>query len=401
MKLAFIHDGPLFESDGGYYEYSYHNLYERYSYIADEITFLIRTAPVGPNSGLTPVPHEIKVTAVPNTKSPKALLRNSAEANQIIQKCVEENDIFILRLQSMIAEKALKYILKAGKPFICEVVACAWDSYWNHSALGKLVAPIEFARVRGAVRKSDYVYYVTTEFLQSRYPANSEAHTVCCSNVVLDSLDDTALQRRIKRQEGKPIHGRPLIMGTAAALDTRYKGQEYVIRAIPLLRELGIDVEYRLAGGKNRNPEDNYLADVAKSCGVADRVKFVGTLSKDCMRAFYEDLDVYVQPSKQEGLPRAVIEAMATGCPCIGTNIAGIPELIQNDLLFEKGSAKEIVSATQKLLSLNLADVSRRNYQTSTRYAYDILEARRREFYDCFIKDKLGANSAETGGLEV
>lgn len=397
MKLVFVHDGPLFESGGNYYEYAYHNLYERYSYIADEITFLTRVAPIGTNGGLTLVPQAVKVTGVPNTKSPKALIQNSMAANHIIEKCVADNDIFILRLQSMIAEKALKYILKAEKPFICEVVGCAWDAYWNHSALGKLVAPVEYARVRNAVHRSDYVYYVTTEFLQSRYPAKPDARTVCCSNVVLDDLDDSALLRRLKKLETQPTGGRPLVIGTAAALDTRYKGQEYVIRAIPMLRELGIDVEYRLAGGRNRNPRDHYLADVAEECGVSDKVKFIGTLSKGEMRGFYEGLDVYAQPSKQEGLPRSVIESMATGCPCIGTNIAGIPELIQGDLLFEKGSAKGVVSAVQRLLMTDLAEVARRNYRISTLYAHDILDARRKEFYDMFIEERLGRVSAAKG----
>lgn len=401
MKLVFIHDGPLFENNGDYYEYAYHNLYERYSYIADEITFLTRVVPLGANGRFTPVPRAVKVTGVPNTKSPKALVQNGMAASRIIKKCVAENDVFVLRLQSMIAEKALKYILKAGKPFICEVVGCAWDSYWNHSALGKLVAPVEYVRVRNAVRQSDYVYYVTTEFLQSRYPAKPGARTVCCSNVVLDDLDNSALLRRLKRLETAPYGGRPLVIGTAAALDTRYKGQEYVIRAIPMLRELGIDVEYRLAGGRNRNPGDHYLADVAEECGVTDRVKFVGTLSKDEMRGFYEGLDVYAQPSKQEGLPRSVIESMATGCPCIGTNLAGIPELIQSNLLFEKGSARGVVSAVQRLLMMDLAEVARRNYRISTQYSCDILDARRRKFYDTFIEEKLGRVSAATERTDV
>ena len=42
MKLLFIHDGPLYVSnDGNYYEYSFHGLYERYSYLANDITFLM------------------------------------------------------------------------------------------------------------------------------------------------------------------------------------------------------------------------------------------------------------------------------------------------------------------------------------------------------------------------
>ena len=44
MRLTFIHDGPLFyNDDGNYFEFAYHELYERYSFLADEIYFMMRT----------------------------------------------------------------------------------------------------------------------------------------------------------------------------------------------------------------------------------------------------------------------------------------------------------------------------------------------------------------------
>ena len=47
IKLLFVHDGPIFYDDEGkYYEVSYHGLLERYQYIADDITFLMRVEPV-------------------------------------------------------------------------------------------------------------------------------------------------------------------------------------------------------------------------------------------------------------------------------------------------------------------------------------------------------------------
>lgn len=389
MKLAFIADGPVFEKDGSYYEYAYHNLYERYSYIADEIRFLMRTKPLGSNSSFTKVPSEIGVIGVPDTKSIEDYFKNGAEAKEIVQRCVSECDVFVLRLPSVIAETAQKYIEAQGKPYIIECVGCAWDSYWNHSLLGKFVAPIEFFRTKRAIARADYVYYVTTKFLQSRYPAKKGARTVCCSNVVLDAPSDKALNRRLDRMSHRSKDSSRLVLGTAAALDTRYKGQEYVIRAIPILESLGYDVKYRLAGGKNRNQDDTYLADIAEHLGVTDKVEFVGALSKKDMSAFYESLDVYVQPSKQEGLPRAVIEAMATGCPCIGTNIAGIPELIQSELLFKKGSVDGVVAAVKRLMGMNLSEIAKQNYITSTQYTYEILDMRRSNFYDQFKKECL------------
>ena len=77
---------------------------------------------------------------------------------------------------------------------------------------------------------------------------------------------------------------------------------------------------------------------------------------------YYDSIDIYVQPSKQEGLPRAVIEAMSRGCPVLGTDIAGIPELIQERCLFKKGSVKSFINAVERLLICNQADIAIENF---------------------------------------
>ena len=72
MKLLFVHDGPLFYDDeGNYYEYAYHDLYERYTYLADDITFMMRTKLISGDNKFTKVPSEINVINVPNFKNVK------------------------------------------------------------------------------------------------------------------------------------------------------------------------------------------------------------------------------------------------------------------------------------------------------------------------------------------
>ena len=384
MKLVFIHDGPLFyDKDGNYYEFAYHELYERYSYMADKITFLIRTKPVEGKT-FTLVPPQIEVISVPNFKSPKTILVNKPKAEKIVEKCVRENDVFVLRTQSSIAQLAVKYIRKYNKPYIVESVGCSWDSYWNHGLLGKAVAPYMYYKTRSIIGKAKYIYYVTGKFLQRRYP--TKGYTVSCSNVVIDEPADTTLVKRLEKLKGFDPH-KKLILGTAAALDTRYKGQEYVIRAIKPLTEMGYDVEYHMAGGYNGTKHDYFLRDLAKELGVTDRVKFVGNLSADKMPEYYDSLDIYVQPSKQEGLPRAVIEAMSRGCPVIGTNIAGIPELISKICLFRKGSDTEVIKAVERVLGTDLEKLAKRNFAKSKEFSREKLIKKREAFYDVFLSE--------------
>lgn len=384
-RLVFIHDGPLFyDAEGNYYEFAYHELLQRYSYLADEITFMMRTKPIEGTQKFTLVPKEIKVTSVPNFKSAKMVLKNKPIAEKIIEQCVKINDYIVLRSQSSIAQAAMKYIKKYKKPYIVESVGCSWDSYWNHGLIGKIVAPYMYLRTKSIIKNAPFVYYVTTKFLQSRYPTEGKA--VCCSNVVLNYLDETVLEKRInKLKKFDPL--KKLIIGTAAALDTRYKGQEHIIRAIPELEKRGYNIEYRLAGGITGPKNNTFLKDLAEKYGVSDRVVFVGSLSAAQMSDFYDAIDLYIQPSKQEGLPRAVIEAMSRGCLVLGTNIAGIPELIQKECLFGKNSDKEVVVAIDRILKMNLIEIAKQNFETALNYDKKKLNAKREKFYDMFLEE--------------
>lgn len=385
MKLVFVHDGPLFfDDDGNYYEFAYHELLERYSYMADEITFMMRTKKIDGINKFTPVPKEIKVVSVPNFKSPKLYLKNKKAAEDIVEKCIKENDYVVLRSQSSIAQLAIKYIRKYNKPYIVESVGCSWDSYWNHGLLGKAVAPYMYYKTRSIIKKADYVYYVTTKFLQKRYPTKGK--TVCCSNVVLNKVEDSVLENRLNKIAAFDNKGK-IILGTAAAIDTRYKGQEYVIKAIPELVAEGYDVEYHLAGGVTGAKENTFLHDLAVECGVIDRVKFMGSLSSDKMGDYYDSLDLYVQPSKQEGLPRAVIEAMSRGCPAIGTSIAGTPELIPEKCLFHKGSTSEVRNAIVRIIGSDMTKLAKDNFEKAKSYEKTVLTKKREAFYDKFLKD--------------
>lgn len=386
MKLVFIHDGPLFyDSDGNYYEFAYHELYERYSYLADNITFMMRTKPIEGTQKFTLVPKEISVVSVPNFKSPKTLLKNKKKAKSIVEKEIKKADYVVLRSQSSIAQLAIPFIKKYKKPYIIESVGCSWDSYWNHGIIGKLVAPYMYYKTHKAIKEAKYVYYVTSEFLQRRYP--TQGATVSCSNVVLDKLDDSILEKRLKKlRDFNP--NKKIVLGTAAAIDTRYKGHEYVIKAIPELVKKGYNVEYRVAGGVTGQKKNTFLADLAKEIGISDRVVFCGSLSSSQMPEYYDSLDIYIQPSKQEGLPRAIIEAMSRACPVIGTNIAGIPELIQKEFLFKKGSSEELVHALKRILKRDLGAVATHNFNKAKQYEREKLVLKRQRFYDIFINNE-------------
>lgn len=384
-KLAFIHDGPIYYDEyGNYYELAYHGLYNRYRYLADDITFVMRTEKVKDSTRNTLLPKEVHVVHVPNFKTPMKYITSKKAAENIIKDVVKRSDIIVLRNVSSCANIALKYCRKYKKPYIFEVVSDAWKSLWNYSLLGKFMAPYCHIKEKINIYNSKFVYYVTDKYLQKIYP--TKGTSIGCSNVLITISNDLAIKRRISKIENfKDMGMNKIVLGTAAAVDVRYKGQADVIRAIPFLLKRGYDIEYLLAGGNRL--KSTYLLNLGKKLGVSEYIKFCGSLKAEEMNDFYDRLDIYIQPSRQEGLPRAVIEAMSRGCPVLGTNIAGLPELIQKNMLFHPGNYKEIAEKITFMIHCDLEKISIRNYNKSLEYCADKLENKRNIFYDLFLSE--------------
>lgn len=120
-----------------------------------------------------------------------------------------------------------------NKPFLIEVVGCTWDAYWNYNNLGKLIALPSFIYMRKIVKNSKYVIYVTNKFLQKRYPTNGI--NTNCSNVYLKEIDECVLRKRLDKINNLRVQDK-IILGTAAAVDVKNKGQQYVIKALGKLK---------------------------------------------------------------------------------------------------------------------------------------------------------------------
>src|SRR5699024_10353844 len=194
----------------------------------------------------------------------------------------------------------------------------------------KAYAPIMVARTQRAVARAPFVAYVTREFLQRRYP-NRHGQQIACSNVRIDTPSEDVLKQRLARVARQD---RPVRLGLIGTLKTRYKGIQTVFAALARTRDELPPVIFHILGAGDSIP----WRKEAESCGVADLVQFDGLRNpgREVME-WLDDIDVYLQPSFQEGLPRATVEAMSRGCPVIGSTCAGIPELLSSDCCIKPG----------------------------------------------------------------
>ncbi|MFQ5477322.1 MAG: glycosyltransferase [Candidatus Binatia bacterium] len=146
-----------------------------------------------------------------------------------------------------------------------------------------------------------------------------------------------------------------------------YKGLHYLIDALALLVRRGVDAVCEIAGN---GPQLTLLRKRTRELGVADRVTFHGYVDHVRLVELYRKASVFALPSivmgncgKHDVIPNVLVEAMAVGLPVVGTNLSGIPELVEHGvtgLLVEQRNAEALASALEKIHS---------DPETSRRYA--------------------------------
>lgn len=321
-----------------------------------------------------------RLIVLPNLSSPINLLRPNPEAVSKLRAAIAATDIVIARLPSEIGLVALREARRLGKPAIAEVVGSWIDALARHGGRGaKLYAPIADWRMRRAVARADYVHYVSAEFLQRRYP--NGRMTIGVSDVMVARPGPEVLEGRLART----TDARPLVFGMVAVISNRQKGVDIAIKALAKARRTDPGLELKVLGPGDPEP----WRAVAAEQGVADAVQLCGPAQRgDQVLGWIDGIDVYVQASFQEGLPRALIEAMRQATPALASTAGGTPELVRDPWLHIPG---DIDTLAAQMLAVRPAEVraemARTNFATALPYSLDEVTRRREDFWRAVMAD--------------
>jgi glycosyltransferase involved in cell wall biosynthesis len=161
-------------------------------------------------------------------------------------------------------------------------------------------------------------------------------------DIIYNGIDTGEFIVRKERNDGKTV------VLTVARL-IRRKGIDDLIRAVPWVLDKCPDLLVRIIGEGNLESE---LRGLAKELGVADHVEFLGYIPHEELPGYYATSDVFVLPSRNEGMSNTVLEAMAAGLPIITTDTGGTRELIAgNGLVIPQGQPDAIAGAILQYLS--------------------------------------------------
>lgn len=383
MKATFFFDTVLLKDDNQNFfgmTLTYEFIKNRYLQYFDEMTISTREKNKSQEKG--------NYTGYKITNGENVLVKPITEYNNIldsirkrkkiesqIDKLVKDTDFVIIRMPSVIGIFACNSAKKYNKQYVIEMVACPLDGYINHTKkTGVFLAPIMYYLNKKYIKNAPKVLYVTSKFLQKRYPTYGEE--VACSDVDLPKTDiETLVNRKNKIEECK--YSKILKLATIASVELKYKGHIYVFKAIAKLKKEGRNIKYYLAGGG----DNSRLKKLASKYGIQDNVVFLGSLTHEKVFELIDSIDIYVQPSLQEGLPRALIEAMNRACPAIGSNAGGIPELLCKDFIVKKRNSRAIYKILKNITTEQLTKQAEYNYERSKEFEKEKLEVKRRLFY--------------------
>lgn len=392
-NALFIHSHRFqYGRDGKVYskgQFPYEVIKNRYLPYCTEIVMAARGEQLdaSKNLSLSSGPN-VRHSKLPNLSTIKYRRKRIKELDHQLYHLIEKADILIARMPSTYAIHAIQIAKKLGKPYVTEVVGDVLNSLWTHGSIyGKILAPFSYLKSRRMIRNAPYLIYVTKEHLQKRYPHNENALSIHASNVELPTTKKKVLEKRIdkiknldKRKEVK--------IGLIGNYSSKYKGIDTAIKSLKNIIEKGFNCKlYVLGSGENQ-----WLLDLSKRLGIKDRVIFVGILpGGEEVLKWLDTLDIYIQPSLTEGLPRALIEAMSRGLPCVGSSVGGIPELLDSQFIHKPKSDSELSQKLEKLL-LNknkMLEQAKINFNSSKEYTSEVLDARRKHFWSKVISKEL------------
>ncbi len=266
------------------------------------------------------------------------------------------------------------------RPYAFEVVGHAGEGarqVRNVQALGlnRLICWC-LHRLCERMARGAYCASYVSEYVRRLYPTKSGREWVFSSVTLKDEAFASPRDAR-SFAESDPV------LVSVGRLEPE-KGHHILVEAVASLRRTGFRPVHLKIAGPGR--EMQHLRHLAERNGIADRVELLGRLEPGpAVRDLLDRATLFVLPSLTEGMPRALLEAMARGLPAIGSRAGGIVEILPDECLVRPGDASELAAKLREVLSspIQLAALSALSVVTARNWRWEEMQMRKQAFWQC------------------
>lgn len=370
--------------------------WDRYLSVFDRLVVCARMRQAGSKDKLSDMLHssrpEVEFVSLPDFVGAIGVVKHFLMMRRTLKMCLRSVDAAICRLPSPISLVACPVFDRSNVPWAGEMMMNPRTAYSRESLGHPLQPVIQSVIVRNTKRAclaANGISYVTERVLQKEYPCQaitdphakgyftSSYSTINMSDEMF-SMVDWGNERPSK-----------VVLAHGGKMSDYRKGHDVFIKTVALLRKMGVDAYGILIGD---GPKRGEFESLAENLGIQEFCEFSGWASgfnevqRQLQRAHF-----FLLPTLSEGLPRSIIEAMASGLICIGNSVDGIPELLDEECLSLENSPSQYAEIILRLLSgwQEALRVRNRQFTKSHDYRSAVLNKRRFEFYRA-LRDCVG-----------
>lgn len=383
MDLVFVTEARFYKNSSGqiYADSASFSmiLWERYLSFFDKLYILARVGDSDTHTSNLIDDSRICFLPIPYYVGFEGFLKRRNEILQTMKSYTLSGRAYICRVPGQIGQLFANQLKRKKIAYAVEVVGDPWDVF----APGSINHPLSpIMRIGGywglhrVVKTASAVLYVTKQQLQRRYPCRKGVFSTFASNVF---INNSFLVSQPKKYSTN-LKNHTISFLAIGSLEQMYKAPDIILDALAILKKKGYQIKLKWLGdGMYKQAMQEYAH---KLC-LDTYVDFAGNVSSQQVHEELLCTDIFLHVSRTEGLPRALIEAMACSLPCIGSRVGGIPELLEEVALVSPGIPSELAEKIQEFISNThlLNSQAFRNWNEAQTYHEIFLSQRRTDFY--------------------
>jgi glycosyltransferase involved in cell wall biosynthesis len=338
-KLTILFDHRFYRDPSGrigsQQNYGYAYFKDRYLSVFDRVVIVARVAAQATHHAEKDVVTGpgVELVSLGNWQGLMSLVRRAPEVVRVVVQQTARGTGFLLIVPGVVCTIGHCILQARGARYHVDVSGNPIEAFSPRAdtrQMARVYALLGYYLLRFQVFFAWSASYVTKSYLQALYPVRS-GRSFSASKVELP--DHACLSKRSGASGDCFSHDRPMKLCMIASMEMHYKGHDAAVEVLRLCRAMGRMVVLEFVGDGRLRASIHALV---VRYGLGDMVKFHGRISSgSAVWSILDRCDLLLHPSRTEGLPRVVIEAMARRLPCVATNVGGTSELLDKPWLVD------------------------------------------------------------------